>query len=133
MKYVISTVLATAILFVPGITAQKAAQDAWISLIIAMIFGVFVAYMSSSLGLKFPNKTVIQFSIAILGKPLGKFVGFIYVFYFFYVAYFVQRQFGELMNSVYMIKTPMLVFIVVITLLSCYVIYKGLEVLARGK
>ncbi|MDD4237867.1 MAG: endospore germination permease [Desulfotomaculaceae bacterium] len=131
MKYVISTVLATAILFVPGITAQKAAQDAWLSLIIAMIFGVFVAYMSSGLGLKFPNETIIQFSVTILGKPLGKFIGFIYVFYFFYVAYFVQRQFGELMNSVYMVRTPMLVFIIIVTLLSCYVIYKGLEVLVR--
>ncbi len=131
MKYVISTVLATAVLFVPGITTQQAAQDAWLSLIIAVIFGVLVAYMSSNLGLKFPNETIIQFSVTVLGKPLGKFIGFIYVFYFFYVAYFVQRQFGELMNSVYMIRTPMLVFILIITLLSCYVIYKGLEVLVR--
>lgn len=131
MKYVISTVLATAILFVPGITTQQAAQDAWISLIIALIFGIFVAYMSSSLGLKFPDETVIQFSVTVLGKALGKFIGFIYVFYFFYVAYFVQRQFGELINSVYMVRTPMIVFIIVVTLLSCYVLYKGLEVLVR--
>lgn len=131
MNYVISTVFATAILFVPSISTQEASQDTWISVMVAAAFGILVAYLSASLGLKFPDKTVVQFSEVILGKAIGKIVGLIYVFYFFYVGFYVQRQFGELMTSAYMVKTPIIVFVSVLTLLACYLIYCGLEVLVR--
>lgn len=129
--YVISTIMATSILFVPSISTQKALQDAWISVIIAFVVGLVVAYMSANLGMKFPNKTVIQFSETLLGKVVGKVIGLIYVLYFFYVCIFVQRQFGELMSSVFMINTPIWIFIIILTLLSCYVVLNGLEVLTR--
>ena len=130
-NYIISTIMATSILFVPGISTQIALQDAWISMIIAFLFGLSVAYLSADLGTKYPDKTVIQFSETLLGKIPGKIIGFIYVSYFFYVSYFVQRQFGELMSSVFMINTPMWFFIITLTLLSCYVIINDLEVLVR--
>lgn len=131
MNYVISNILATAILFVPGIVAHHAARDAWLSIIMAMFFGIFVAVISSSLGLKFPNKTVIQFSETLFGKIPGKIIGLVYVLYYFYVAYYVLSQFGNLMTTAFFIETPIIVFIVVLTLLACYVTYGGLEVLAR--
>lgn len=130
-NFVISTVLATSILFVPGITAQKAAQDAWLSMIVALFFGVLVAYLSASLSMKFPDRTLVQFAETLLGKIPGKIIGLIFILYCFYASYFVLRQFGELITSVFMEKTPMSIIIGLLTLLSCYVIYSGLEVLAR--
>ncbi|ACX51459.1 spore germination protein [Ammonifex degensii KC4] len=129
--YQVSIVLATAILFVPGIVAQKARSDGWLSLLLALIFGLIVAVISSKLALRFPSQTVIQYAPRVLGPFWGKIVGFIYVYYFFYVAYYVQRQFGELMTTAYMQETPIVVFIAILTLLSCYAIYQGLEVICR--
>ncbi|MGO0123340.1 GerAB/ArcD/ProY family transporter [Desulfothermobacter acidiphilus] len=127
----ISIVLATAILFVPGIVAQKAHSDGWLALLLALLFGLLVAWMAASLALRFPSQTVIQYAPRVLGPFWGKLVGLVYVYYFFYVAYYVQRQFGELMTTAYMQETPIIVFISVITLLACYAIYQGLEVVCR--
>ncbi|ABO48605.1 spore germination protein [Desulforamulus reducens MI-1] len=132
MGYMISIVFATAILFIPGITSKGAGPNAWLSLFIALGFGLLVACLACSLGLRYPNKTVIDYSVDILGFPLGKLVGFIYIYYFFYAAYIVAREFSELMSTVYLPKTPPLVIALVLTLLSCLVLYLGLEVIVRA-
>ncbi|MDI6710541.1 MAG: endospore germination permease [Thermoanaerobacterales bacterium] len=131
MNYEISIVLATAILFVPAITAQYARQDAWLSLIVAGVFGILVTYMAVRLAQRFPRETVVQYAPRVLGPVVGKAVAFVYVFYYLFVAYFVQREFSELMNTAYLLKTPPIVIIALLTLLAVYVLYQGLEVLCR--
>lgn len=131
MNYEISIVLATAILFVPAITAQNARQDAWLSLPLAAVFGALVTYMAVRLAMRFPQETVVQYAPRVLGPVIGKLVGFIYVYYYLYVAYFVQREFSELVNAVYLPMTPMIVVIAILTLLAVYLLYQGLEVLCR--
>jgi len=132
MNYEISIVLATAILFVPSITAQYARQDAWLSLILAGAFGVLVTSLAVQLALRFPGETVIQYAPRVLGTVAGKIVGFIYAFYYLFVAYFVQREFSELMNTAYLPLTPPAVIIAVLTLLAAYILYQGLEVICRA-
>ncbi|MBO8128891.1 MAG: endospore germination permease [Peptococcaceae bacterium] len=131
MGYQVSIVLATAILFVPAITAQYARQDAWLSLVLAYLFGSLQVFVATKLALKFPRETVIQYAPRVAGKILGKVIGFIYIFYFFYVAYFVQREFEALMSAAYLPQTPIIVVIIMLTLLAAYVLYGGLEVLCR--
>ncbi|MEW6697167.1 MAG: GerAB/ArcD/ProY family transporter [Bacillota bacterium] len=129
--YIIMLILPTAVLFVPSITAQSAGADAWAALLVALAFGCMVAVVSSLLASRFPNETVIQYAPKIIGKVPGKLAGFIYAFYFYYVAYFVQRQFAELMSSVYMVNTPPWVLIGVLTATACYALYLGIEPLCR--
>ncbi|MBU4532848.1 MAG: spore germination protein [Firmicutes bacterium] len=131
MNYAISIVLATAILFVPSITAEHARQDAWLSLPLAGAFGALVTYIAVRLALRFPGETVVQYTPRVLGPVIGKLVGFIYVYYYLFVAYFVQREFSELMNAAYLERTPMIVIIIVLTALAVYLLYQGLEVLCR--
>ncbi len=124
-------ILPTAILFVPSITAQSSGSDAWASLIVAFVFGFVVALVSAKLASKFPSQTVIEYAPILLGPYAGKVVGFIYSFYFYYVAYFVIRQFSEVMTTGFMENTPLVVHVVILTLVACYSLYLGLEVLAR--
>lgn len=131
MVYQISIVLATAVFFVPGTMAMKARQDAWLSGILACLFGFLVAVVAAKLALRFPQQTVVEYAPRLLGSFLGKLVGFVYVFYFFYGGYYVIRQFGELMATSYYPHTPLIVFTIILTLLACYVIYLGIEVLCR--
>lgn len=129
--YIVSLILPTAILFVPAFTARSAGPDAWLSLLLALSFGLLVACAASGLATRYPEETVIEYAPKLMGKILGKTVGFIYAFYFYYVAYFVQRQFGDLMTSVYMIDTPMQLQIFILTLVACYALYLGIEPLCR--
>lgn len=129
--YIVSLILPTSILFIPSITSQSAGRDSWISLLIALAYGLLVAVIASKLSLRFPSETVIEYSPKILGNFLGKIVGFIYACYFYYVAYFVLRQFSTLM-SIYMVKTPPWINITIITAISCYALYLGLEAICRA-
>ena len=132
MIYQISIMLATLMLFIPGITVMKARQDALLASGLALLFGLLVVFMAAKLALRFPEESVVQYAPRVLGWFLGKLTGFIFVFYFFYLSYFVQRQFGELMGTAYFPLTPVIVFIVILTLLTVYVSYAGLEVLCRA-
>lgn len=131
MVYQVSIVSATAILFTPAITAKHAKQDAWLSIIIACFFGSLQVYTAISLAKRFPNKSVVQYAPQILGTLPGKMVGFIYVFYFFFVGYFIQQEFAALMCSSYMPYTPSVVFMLILALLAAYAAYGGLEVICR--
>ncbi len=131
MVYQVSIVLATAILFVPAITTKHAKQDAWLSVIIACFFGSLQIYTAVSLARRFPNASVVQYAPLILGKVPGKVVGFVYLFYFFYVGYFILQEFAALMSSSYMPLTPSIVFMLVLSLLAVYAAYGGLEVICR--
>ncbi|MDO7786639.1 GerAB/ArcD/ProY family transporter [Desulforamulus aquiferis] len=129
--YIIMLILPTAILFVPSITAQSAGPDGWASLILALVFGLLVAVVSSSLAMKFPSQTVIEYAPRLLGPYVGKLVGFIYSFYFYYVGYYVLRQFAEVMTTGYMTKTPLWVHLIILVMIASYALYLGLETLCR--
>lgn len=49
----ITTVLPTALLYIPGITVKLAGRDAWITEIIVTGFGIMVVMVSTSLGFRF--------------------------------------------------------------------------------
>ncbi|AEG60598.1 GerAB/ArcD/ProY family transporter [Desulforamulus ruminis] len=129
--YIVILILPTAILFVPATTAASAGPDAWLSLLAALVFGLLVAGIASALASRFPQETPVEYAPRLLGRYLGKLVGLIFACYFYYVAYFVQRQFTELMSTTYLFNTPVLVNIGLLTLIACYALYLGMEPLAR--
>lgn len=131
MLYQVASVLATLILFVPAIATMRARQDVWLSGFLACLLGCLAVVVAAKLALRFPEQTVIQYTPRLLGWFLGKMTGFIYVFFFFFIAYVNERQLGELMTTGYFSSTPIIVFIIILTLLACYLVYLGLEVLCR--
>ncbi|MDP3050099.1 MAG: endospore germination permease, partial [Eubacteriales bacterium] len=131
MNFIIAIILPTAILVLPSLTAERAAENAWLSPVIAFVLGLGIAYVAASLALRFPDKTVIQFAPSLLGPVLGKIVGLVFIGYFFFITIVVQREFAELMTNLFYDRTPNIVFVGLLTGLAVYVVYKGLEVLAR--
>lgn len=131
MLYQVTAGLPTIILFVPAIATSRARQDVWLSGFLACLIGFAAVFAAVKLALRFPEQTVIQYAPRLLGKFLGKTVGFVFIFSFFFVAYVVLRQFGELMTTVFFPGTPIIVFLGILTLLACYVVYLGFEVLCR--
>lgn len=128
---IITTIAPTAILYLPTMTYKEAKQDGWISVLVITIFGILVAYMITSLGLMYRNKTIIQYSSDIVGKIPSKIIGFIYCCYFIHINAVIIREFAELLSGPFMPETPILFFIIGIILPSIYGVYKGLEVIVR--
>lgn len=123
--------ISTVVFFVPGETAILVGQDAWISVIIGtLLVALSVYYPLADLGTNYPDKTMVQYSQDILGKPLGKLIGFMFLYYFFSLHCWTIRTFGEMFVAL-MPETPKIVFIAVMALIIAYAVYNGLEVIGR--
>jgi len=128
---VTNTILATTLLFLPGILAEEVGQDSWLALFLAAIFGFLLGWLVISLGRKFPGKNLVEYGRELLGLWPGRFLGVLLGVFWTIQAAIVVREFGELLGGQIMHETPMLVFNVLLVLMAVYGIYLGLEVFAR--
>jgi spore germination protein KB len=124
----ITAVIATADVFLPSYVAQEAQQDSWISVILGTASSMLIVMMFLALGLSFPDKTIIQYSCDILGKPLGKLVGFIYLYYLVDIGSAVAR---EIFVTAFNPESPLIIYPLITLLVASYAVTKGLEVIAR--
>ncbi|KJS12324.1 MAG: hypothetical protein JL56_12945 [Desulfotomaculum sp. BICA1-6] len=127
----INLVGATAVVFLPAITAQDAGRDAWMVPLLTTLPAIYLALVIATLGKRYPGQTLIQYLQTALGTWPGKAAGLFYLFYFVHTNAFIIREFGELMITIIMPETPLVVFHVLILLLCAWAIRGGLEVLAR--
>jgi spore germination protein KB len=127
----ISVIISTAILFMPAIVVGQAKQDAWLSVILSTILGLIITYIVITLGLRFPDKTIIEYSQDVLGKFLGKIFGLVYILWLIYFESVVIREFSDFLITTVMRETPLLVFVFSIVFVSWFTVIQGLEVIAR--
>ncbi|MBV7507626.1 spore germination protein [Bacillus sp. sid0103] len=126
------TILATALLLVPAVTARHAKQDLWISPIWASIIGLIVVYVAFHLNRLYPKETIIEYSGHILGKIPGKVLGFFYLFFYLHINGIIIREYGEFVIGTFLMQTPMIIVISAMILVSAFAVYGGIEVIARA-
>lgn len=128
----VNLVSATAIMFVPAVASQMAGRDAWLAPVLTgALAGIYQAFLIGAMGRRFPGQTLIQYLQTVLNLWPGKIVGFLYLFFFLHTNSLIIREFGELLASTIMPRTPVALFNVIILLLCAYAVRGGLEVLAR--
>lgn len=125
------TIVATAILGVPAITAKFAKNDLWLSPVLASFNGFVTVYIVYQLHKLFPNQTVIQFSEQIIGKVGGKMLGFLFLFFYIPVIGQIIRSYGEFIVDSFLVKTPISLVMGSMVLLCAFVVNGGIEVLGR--
>lgn len=125
-------VMSTAVLFVPAITAQRAAQDAWLATsLLPGIIGFAVLWVAWKLGQRFPDRILPRALEELLGKWLGKAVAVLYLLFLLFMNTLILREFGDFTIIAYLPKTPLTFLHAFIILLAWYAAGKGLEVIAR--
>jgi spore germination protein KB len=124
-------ILGTAILAVPTIIGKQAERDMWISPFYASIIGFLTVYLATRLNQKFPDKTIIQYGEEILGKMLGKVLGFFYLFILLHLGGQVLREYAEFTVGVFLPKTPLIVVTASMVLLCSFAVRGGIEVMGR--
>jgi spore germination protein KB len=127
-----AAIISTALLLVPGITAVAAKRDLWISPMWASITGFITVYIAYKLNQYYPKKTIIEFSEDILGRTLGKIVGFVYIVYFLHVTGIIIREFGEFIVGTFLTLTPISVIMGAMVLVCAFNVRGGLEVMGRS-
>ncbi|HHV62288.1 MAG TPA: endospore germination permease [Firmicutes bacterium] len=115
----------------PMITGMEVPQDAWIASLLGMLLSIPFALFVARLGLRFPDKTIIEYSERLLGRYLGKLVGLVLIWYLISVAATTTRAVGDAYTIAIMPETPILVFMVVMVFLAANAARCGLEVVGR--
>lgn len=126
-KLLLLLILGSAFIFVPeGI----AGRDAWLATLLASLSGLYVIFATIALQNMFPGMSIIKISTQVLGKPIGLFLSLVYSWVVFFVATLYLYDMIVLMLIIFPQITELLL-ITIIILTSSYVLYKGIESLAR--
>ncbi len=123
---------ATALLFLPSLTASVSGRDSWMTAIVATLTGFYLVMVITMLGNIYPGQNLFQYLKSILGTWAGGALGFLYIFFLVHTNSVVIREFGHLMNTIVLQNTPEVVLSVILVLLSAWSVRGGLEVLARA-
>ncbi|GAX91388.1 GerAB/ArcD/ProY family transporter [Effusibacillus lacus] len=125
------TILATAILLVPAITARHAERDMWLSPIWASLIGFLTVYIAYRLNRIYPKETIIEYGEHILGRISGKAIGLVFLFFYLHTSGIILREYGEFINGKFLLRTPMIVTIGSMMLVTAFAVRSGVEVLGR--
>ncbi|MCL6446694.1 MAG: spore germination protein [Armatimonadetes bacterium] len=124
-------VLATAVLTAPSLPIAYAGQDAWLCILLAGVGGLLIACLMVNLSRRFPGETLFEYLEDILGKIPGKIVSFLYLWFFLHIVTVVVREFGALLNPIFLPETPLVVIHILALAPVAYMLWQGLEVMAR--
>ncbi|MBS4202102.1 endospore germination permease [Bacillus sp. FJAT-49732] len=125
------TIVATAILSVPSITANYAPHDLWMSPIFSSVVGFVTVFTAYKLYKLYPKETIIQSVEKIIGKIPGKITGFFILFFYIMTTGEIIREYSEFIVGSFLFKTPMVVIIGTMVLLCATTVHAGVEVLGR--
>lgn len=110
---------------------NEAQQDAWLAVLLATLLGVLLVQAYYFLLSRAPGKNLYEIMDLAGGKMFSKVLTVAYVMYFFYISSRVLRDLGELMTAAILPNTPLEVISLTLMMLITYIIYLGLENLAR--
>lgn len=128
---VICAILGAGIITLPRTVAESAGRDGWISILIAGALAWVMAAFIWLLCRRFPTKTLPEFSILILGRPLGILVSVAYALYAIAIGAVALRIFVELAKTWTMIWTPVPVFLLAMLVPVVYISRLGAVTLGR--
>ncbi|MBO1511090.1 GerAB/ArcD/ProY family transporter [Metabacillus bambusae] len=110
---------------------QPAKQDAWITILLGMLFGLILMLIYVKLSDYYPGDTLIQMIPKIIGKYLAYPIILYYLLYFIFLASTACRDFSDLIYTTILTETPMPVVTVSFMILMIYCLRGGMEVFAR--
>lgn len=112
--------------------AIDAKQDAWIAILIGMVFSFVLLLVYHKLYWYYPDLLPTEYMQKIVGKVAGSVLAFLYLFYFMYDASRVLRDFGEMLLTFAYPETPLFIANALLMLIIIYSVRKGIEVIARS-
>ena len=110
---------------------KDAKQDAWISIALMTFIGIGLMYLYYSINALLPNKNLFEILEYCFTRPISIVLSLGYVIYFLHATARVTRTFGEMITTAILPNTPIEVITLSIVLVVAYILYLGIEVLAR--
>lgn len=128
---IFTTIISTSDVFLPSLVAKYSGRDSWVSVIIATVVSMALAYIFITLAKKYPNKTPTIYLREIFGKGFGTLIALLIWLYFMFIAWYVVRELAQIFTVSFIPEAPIAIYIIISTLLASYGVYLGLEVITR--
>ncbi|GBF35437.1 spore germination protein GerKB [Desulfocucumis palustris] len=128
---VIVFLIGTAIMLVPPAVASEARQDAWLALLMGMILSIILAKLLISLQRLFPNESIIQYSVKVLGYPIGKAISGVFLWFALILSVLILRNIGDFVQAAILPNTPLVVTHTIVIIITACSVKSGLEVCSR--
>ncbi|WP_066288174.1 GerAB/ArcD/ProY family transporter [Bacillus sp. FJAT-29937] len=113
-------------------TIIDAKQDAWISMLIAIILGIVIVLIATTVALFYPKQTLIEFCKQILGKWIGTTVLFCYFIQWYSVIGNILGEFAQFTITILLPRTPAWSLMITMLIVIIYVTnIGGIEGIAR--
>jgi spore germination protein len=114
----ISTIIGVGILPLPRFAVDAANTGAPLVTLAGIAIASFGLWLITKLGMRFPNKTIIRYSEDILGKWMAGFASLAIVLFLAVLTSLAAREFGEVVVSSVLRRTPLEVTVIVMLVLA---------------
>lgn len=114
----VSTIIGVGVLALPLFAVQSANSGGPLVTLMAVAFSFAGLAMVAVLGMRFPNYTMLHYSEVILGKWLARICNFSIVVFFAILTSLTAREFGEVVITAVLQRTPVEVTVIVMLLLA---------------
>lgn len=116
-------------LIILTVVITQSRQDGWLAGIAGTILGLIGIISLVKLSQHFPGLTLIEILFNHFSW-IGKIIGILYLLYFYVMVILAVRLYAEEYKRI-MVETPEWAFVAIILLLTTFIVYLGLETLAR--
>lgn len=131
MMLLLPLIIATEILPVTDLTAKFAHHRAWISMFPAGITGIWSIFVMTELSRRHPGKSIVEYSMDILGKWLGRVFGIVILLQVFVYTTKVASESMTFVTMFALPRTPKWVVLSLFLLACGIAAWGGLEIIAR--
>jgi len=129
---IVSVLVSTSSILIPGIIIYNAKQNAWLVLLSATAVVTAGIMLNLTLAKRFPGQAIFQYAQIILGPWLGKLVGLFYGLTCLYMAALSLGVITQLTQITILPETPLWPLVLGLTLLAVYSAWLGIEPIARA-
>lgn len=125
----------TAFITASGLTTKNlylfTHKESWLPVIFAFPVGLFIIWIFEKLTKRYPGRTIIEINEEIYGKIGGKIASFLYVFYFFSLAFLNTMDFGDFIKGMILPNTPTALIFGLFMIICSWTVRKGAVSITR--
>lgn len=128
---IITTIVGTGILSLPGDVARIADSDGWIIVLLGSLIILACSFAIAILLRRYPQDTFVEYSQKIVGRFPAYLLSILLIVYFMIITSVITRKFADVMIAFMFRRTPMEFLILTQMLMAVYLLRHGIEPTAR--
>lgn len=114
----ISTIIGVGVLALSLFAVRAADSGAPLVTLLGFLVGLFGLWQLTKLGMRFPTQSIIQYSEDLIGKWAARGCSVLIIVFFCLLTALASREFGEVVVTSVLTKTPLEVTVIVMLLLA---------------